>query len=82
VKTVSEDHREYMKACFGGRWGHCLNSGQQRELRRAFFAGAHSAFRLMTGYITGLPDDKAEAELQRFLDECEQFKKDVLAGRK
>ena len=68
TETVSEMFVTYLRAAYGGQ---VLTGDQVREVRRAFYAGAHAMYR-------GLEYDDSGP----IADELERFKRDVLAGLK
>lgn len=50
-----------------------LNSVQYRESKMLFFAGAAAVFYYSTNQLTALPDEQAEAEMQKIQDQIRSF---------
>ncbi len=75
VKTIADGWRIYRAAIYKGE----LSGLQERELRRAFFAGASVLYELST---LRMPDDEAEAlkHMQALHAEVREFSKTVARG--
>jgi flagellar biosynthesis chaperone FliJ len=66
MKTLTQLWQEYRKACYPQP----IPQTQETETHQAFFSGCQVTLERLVE-LSALPEDQAESELQKVMDECE-----------